>query len=38
MADHSKDFDGKYVGIVAGIIGGAILLAGLFGIYLGLFG
>ncbi len=29
----AEDFEQKYVGIVAGIIGGAILLLGLIGIW-----
>jgi hypothetical protein len=32
----SEDFDNKNVGLVAGIIGGSVLLLGLIGLLLGL--
>jgi hypothetical protein len=31
--DHKEDFDNKNVAIVAGIIGGAVLLIGLGGVF-----
>ncbi len=38
MAEHGEhDFENKYVALVAMIIGGAILVAGILGIYISVF-